>query len=171
MPISDEISAQDEGVGQANMAEPVGQQAMGALAREMAGALRESMDILRAENQVQAHTAEAGLSILNRELFGSNLDEFLGDPKELLKADEWLEQMTKTFEMLGIEDGGLRVTLVSFQLKGDAGQWWKFVRGCIGGNWEAFVDAFQEKFLPPIVREVEGLVMSAQVAEYTSGRV
>ncbi|GMP35335.1 hypothetical protein CsSME_00007809 [Camellia sinensis var. sinensis] len=113
MPIPDEIPAKQE----------VGQQAMGALAREMAGALREFMDILRSENQVQAHIAEAGPSFLKREFFRSNPDEFLGDPKEPLKADEWLEQMMKTFEMLGIEDEGLRVTLASFQLKGDVGQW------------------------------------------------
>ena len=77
----------------------------------------------------------------------------MGDPKEPLKADEWLEQTTKTFEMLGIEDEGLKVTLASFQLKGDAGQWWKFTKGRIGGTWEAFVNAFQEKFLSPAVRE------------------
>lgn len=64
---------------------------MGALACEMARALRESMDILRAENQVQAQVAEAGPSFLKREFFQFNLDEFLGDPKEPLKADEWLE--------------------------------------------------------------------------------
>ena len=85
MLIPDEVPAQQEGVGQANVAEPVGQQAMGALAREMAGALRESMDILRAENQVQAHVAEAGPSFLKREFFRSNPDEFVGDPKEPLK--------------------------------------------------------------------------------------
>ena len=72
-----------EGVGQANVAEPAGQQAMGALAQEIAGAL----GILRAENQV----AEAEPSFLKREFFRSNLDEFVGDPKEPLKADEWLE--------------------------------------------------------------------------------
>ncbi|KAF5932166.1 hypothetical protein HYC85_028337 [Camellia sinensis] len=60
---------------------------MDALAREMAEALRESMDFLRAENQVQAHVAEAEPSFLKRELFRSNSDEFLGDPKEPLKAD------------------------------------------------------------------------------------
>jgi len=38
-------------------------------------------------------------------------------------------------------------------LKGDAGQWWKFTKGRIGGTWEAFVNAFQEKFLSPAVRE------------------
>ncbi|KAF5934503.1 hypothetical protein HYC85_030674 [Camellia sinensis] len=87
-----------------------------------------------AENQV----AEAGPSFLKREFFRSNSDEFLGDPKEPLKDDEWLEQMEKTFEMLGIEDGALKVTLASFQLKGDAGQWWKYEKGSVGGAWEAF---------------------------------
>ncbi|KAF5932467.1 hypothetical protein HYC85_028638 [Camellia sinensis] len=52
--LPDEILAQEEGFGQSNVAKPVGQQAMGTLAREMARALKESMDILKAENQVQA---------------------------------------------------------------------------------------------------------------------
>ncbi|THG17544.1 hypothetical protein TEA_011456 [Camellia sinensis var. sinensis] len=67
-------------------------------------------------------------------------------------ADEWLEQMSKTFEMLGIEDGALKVTLASFQLKGDAGQWWKYEKARVGGTWEAFVNAFQERFLSAAAR-------------------
>ncbi|KAF5932813.1 hypothetical protein HYC85_028984 [Camellia sinensis] len=55
--------------------------------------------------------------------------------------------------MLGIEDDGQRVTLAFFQLKGDAGQWWKYARGRIGVTWEAFVNSFQDKFLPLTVRE------------------
>lgn len=54
MPIPDDIPVLEESVGQANMAKPVVQQAIGALAYVMVGALRESMDILKAENQVQA---------------------------------------------------------------------------------------------------------------------
>ncbi|CAL5422003.1 unnamed protein product [Camellia sinensis] len=46
---------------------------MGASAREMARALRESMDILRAENQVQAHVTKAGPSFLKREFFRTSL--------------------------------------------------------------------------------------------------
>ncbi|KAF5933551.1 hypothetical protein HYC85_029722 [Camellia sinensis] len=145
VPVPDDVPALQEGVGQANVAEPAGQQAMGTLAQEIARAL----GILRAENQV----AEAGPSFLKREFFRSNPDEFVGDPKEPLKADEWLEQMEKTFEMLGIEDGALKVTLASFQLKGDAGQWWKYEKGSVGGAWEAFVNAFQEKFLSSAARE------------------
>ncbi|KAF5933080.1 hypothetical protein HYC85_029251 [Camellia sinensis] len=144
-PLPGEIPAVQEGVGQANVAEPVGQQAMGALAREIAGAL----GILRAGNQV----AETGPSFLKREFFRSNPDEFIGDLKEPLKADEWLEQMSKTFEMLGIEDGALKVTLASFQLKGDAGQWWKYEKARVGSTWEAFLNAFQERFLSAAARE------------------
>ncbi|KAF5933939.1 hypothetical protein HYC85_030110 [Camellia sinensis] len=145
VPLPGEIPAVQEGVGQANVVEPVGQQAMGALAREIAGAL----GILRAGNQA----AETGPSFLKREFFRCNPDEFIGDPKEPLKADEWLEQTTKTFEMLGIEDGALKVTLASFQLKGDAGQWWKYEKARVGGTWEAFVNAFQERFLSAAARE------------------
>ena len=54
MPLPDDIPAQQEGVGQANVAEPAGQEAMGALARGIADGLRESVGILRVENPVQA---------------------------------------------------------------------------------------------------------------------
>ena len=77
---------------------------MGALAREIAGAFRESVGILRAENHAQVVVADAGPSFLKREFFRSNPDEVAGDPNEPLKADEWRDQTTKTFEMLGIED-------------------------------------------------------------------
>ena len=43
-----------------------------------------------------------------KEFFRTNLDIFVADPKEPLKADEWLEQMVKTFDMLDIEDDALR---------------------------------------------------------------
>ncbi|XP_028114772.1 uncharacterized protein LOC114312691 [Camellia sinensis] len=72
------------------------------------------------------------------------------DPK---KADEWLEQTVKTFEMLHIEDGELRVTLASYYCKGDAGQRWKYAKGRIEPTWEAFVVVFQDKYLPPMARE------------------
>ncbi|KAF5960373.1 hypothetical protein HYC85_001582 [Camellia sinensis] len=75
---------------------------MGALACEMAEALRESMNILKAENQVQAQVAKVGLLFLKREFFWSNPDEFLGDPKEPLKANEWLEQMRFRFTVVRI---------------------------------------------------------------------
>ncbi|XP_028086895.1 uncharacterized protein LOC114287663 [Camellia sinensis] len=95
---------------------------MGALAREMAGALRESMNILRAETQARENIAETRASFLMREFLRAKPDEFHDgpDPK---KADEWLEQTMKTFDMLHIDDGELRVTHASYYLKDDVGQW------------------------------------------------
>ncbi|XP_028104124.1 uncharacterized protein LOC114303178 [Camellia sinensis] len=89
---------------------------MGALAQEIAGALRESMNILRVEIQVRENVAETRASFLTMEFLRTKPDEFHGgpDPK---KADEWLEQTVKTFEMLHIDDGELRVTLASYYLK------------------------------------------------------
>ena len=42
--------------------------------------------------------------------------------------------MSMTFEMLGIEDGALKVTFASFLLKGDAGQLWKYEKARVGGT-------------------------------------
>ncbi|XP_028125780.1 uncharacterized protein LOC114322630 [Camellia sinensis] len=118
----------------------------------MARALRESMIILRAETRARENVAEAKASFLTREFLRTKPDEFYGGP-EPKKADEWLEQTMKTFEMLHIEDSELRVTLASYYLKGDAGQWWKYAKGRIAPTWEAFVAAFQDKYQPPTTRE------------------
>ncbi|XP_028070173.1 uncharacterized protein LOC114272654 [Camellia sinensis] len=85
---------------------------MGALAREMAGALRESMNLLRVENQARENTVESRASFLTREFLRAKPDEFYGGP-EPKKVDEWLEQTVKTFEMLHIDDSELRVTLAN----------------------------------------------------------
>ena len=61
---------------------------MGALAREIAEAMKESIGILRAENPVQAQVVDVAPSFLKREFFRSNPDEFLGDLNEPLKTDK-----------------------------------------------------------------------------------
>ncbi|XP_028105921.1 uncharacterized protein LOC114304978 [Camellia sinensis] len=129
-----------------------GQATMGALAREMARALRESMNILRAETQARENVVETRASFFTREFLRAKPDEFYGGP-EPKKVGEWLKQIVKTFEMLHIEDSELRVTLASYYLKGDAGQCWKYAKGRIEPAWETFVVAFQDKYLPPTVRE------------------
>ncbi|XP_028093882.1 uncharacterized protein LOC114293970 [Camellia sinensis] len=141
-----------EHVRQAEVPRQTGQAAMGALAWEMAGALRESMNILRTKTQARENAVETRASFLTREFLRTKPQEFHGGP-EPKKADEWLEQRVKAFEMLHIEDSELRVTLVSYYLKGDAGQWWKYANGRIEPTWEAFVVAFQDKYLPSAARE------------------
>ena len=53
MPLPNHIPAQQEGIGQANVAELAGQEAMGALARGIADALRESFFELRIRFRLQ----------------------------------------------------------------------------------------------------------------------
>ncbi|KAF5941990.1 hypothetical protein HYC85_019632 [Camellia sinensis] len=60
------------------------------------------------ENQARENTAESRASFLTREFLRAKPDEFHGGP-EPKKADEWLEQSVKTFEMLHIEDSELRI--------------------------------------------------------------
>ncbi|KAF5955172.1 hypothetical protein HYC85_008028 [Camellia sinensis] len=50
-------------------------------------------------------------------------------------------------------DSELRMTLASYYLKGDAGQWWKYAKGQIAPTREAFMVAFQDKYLPPTAKE------------------
>ncbi|XP_028083789.1 uncharacterized protein LOC114285009 [Camellia sinensis] len=118
----------------------------------MAGTLRESMNILRAENQTWENAVETRANFLTREFLQAKSDEFHGglEPK---KAYELLEQTVKTFEMLHIEDSKLRLTLVIYYLKGDVRQWWKYAKGRVEPTWETFVVAFQDKYLPPTARE------------------
>lgn len=77
----------------------------------------------------------------------------------------------KPFEMLHIEDSELRMTLSSYYLKGDTGQWWKYAKGRVEPTWEAFVVAFQDKYLPPTAREVEVRISRSQTTQYVHGRV
>lgn len=55
---------------------------------------------------------------LTKEFFRSGLPEFVGEAKPL-EAESWLEQITKTLDMLRVEEEELRVSLATFQLKGD----------------------------------------------------
>ena len=41
-----------------------------------------------------------------------------------LEANHWLSELKKIFEMLGIVDSRIRISLASFQLVGEADEWW-----------------------------------------------
>ncbi|XP_028110227.1 uncharacterized protein LOC114308767 [Camellia sinensis] len=72
-----------------------------------------------------------------------------GDNGHTLK----LTKITKTLDMLRVEDEGLRVSLVTFQLKGDAKYWWKYVKGTVGATWVTFTEAMSAKYFPPSTLE------------------
>ncbi|XP_028114370.1 uncharacterized protein LOC114312332 [Camellia sinensis] len=112
IPTEPEIPPQEEGVGQNNIPVPPSQEAMGTLAREMTGALRESMEILRAEQAARTIEGETRASFLKKEFFRSNPVEYNDEP-DLMKADEWLEQLVKSFEILDIRENELRVAIAA----------------------------------------------------------
>ncbi|XP_028054474.1 uncharacterized protein LOC114258695 [Camellia sinensis] len=78
---------------------------MGVPAQEMARALRESMDILRAKQAARTIKGKTRVSFLKKKkkFFRSNPVEFLRGV-EPLKTDEWLKPMIKSFEILDIRD-------------------------------------------------------------------
>ncbi|CAL5392813.1 unnamed protein product [Camellia sinensis] len=95
---------------------------------------------------------ESRVSFLKKEFLRSNPVEYSSELNPM-KVDKWLEEIVKSFEILDINDGELRVALAVYQLKREAGQWWKTVKHRVEHTWEAFVHAFQENFLPLTTRE------------------
>ncbi|XP_028090828.1 uncharacterized protein LOC114291034 [Camellia sinensis] len=118
----------------------------------MVGALRESMEILRAEQAARTVEGETQASSLKNEFFRSNPAKLSGGPN-LMKANEWLKQIAKSFEILDICEDELQVALATYQLKGEIVQWWKYVKNHVEHTWEAFTHTLQEKFLPSTARE------------------
>ncbi|XP_028085440.1 uncharacterized protein LOC114286473 [Camellia sinensis] len=55
--------------------------------------------------------------------------------------------------MLRVEDEGLRVSLATFLLQGNANYWQKYTKGTIGATWVAFTEAFLAKYFPLSTRE------------------
>ncbi|XP_028119918.1 uncharacterized protein LOC114317416 [Camellia sinensis] len=144
---------------------------MGTLAREMARALREAMEILRVEQVARTIEGETRASFLKKEFFQSNPSKYNSEP-DPMKANEWLEQLVKSFEILDIPENELRVALAAYHLKGKARQWRKSIKNRVERTWEVFAQACQDKFLPPAARKrlrkqfEELLQLDTPVAEF-----
>ncbi|XP_045791732.1 uncharacterized protein LOC123886460 [Trifolium pratense] len=81
--------------------------------------------------------------------------QFQGDP-EPEKADLWLQEIEKIFDVLKRLDG-LKVTYATYLLLGDAEYWWKGARQIVEANnqevtWEIFRTKFLDKYFPRSVR-------------------
>lgn len=111
-------------------------------------------EVVRAVQGALARNEEDNRRILKltKEFLRSNPPEFLGEARPL-EAESWLEQITKTLDMLRVKDEGLRISLATFQLKGDANYWLKYVKGTIDATWIAFTEAFLAKYFPPSALE------------------
>ncbi|XP_028099402.1 uncharacterized protein LOC114298953 [Camellia sinensis] len=114
------------------------------VAREIVRAVQEALGRNEGDNR---HTLK-----LTKEFLRSNLLEFLGKATPL-EVEDWLEQITKTLDMLRVKHEGLRVSLATFQLRGDASYWWKYTKNIGGNTWIAFTEAFWAKYFRPSTRE------------------
>ncbi|GFY91510.1 hypothetical protein Acr_07g0017060 [Actinidia rufa] len=65
---------------------------------------------------------------------------FKGEP-DLLVIEDWLEQVTRALDTILVTEEELRVLFASYQLQGDALQWWKTVEEVGAKKWEPFKKA------------------------------
>ncbi|GFS42827.1 hypothetical protein Acr_00g0081910 [Actinidia rufa] len=71
---------------------------------------------------------------------------FKGEPDPLM-VEDWLEQVTTALDTILVTEEELRVLFASYQLQGDALQWWKTVEESVAKKWEPFRKAFLDYLL------------------------
>ncbi|XP_057493165.1 uncharacterized protein LOC130778658 [Actinidia eriantha] len=102
---------------------------------------------------------------------------FKGEPDPLI-AEDWLEQVTRALDTILVTEEELRVLFASYQLQGDALQWWKTVEESVAKKWEPFRKAFLDQYFTDTAKEalrmefinlVQGSMTVAQYeAKFTS---
>ncbi|KAL8114916.1 hypothetical protein AgCh_021664 [Apium graveolens] len=99
--------------------------------------------------------------------------EFKGSAN-LVKANAWLKEMEKAFELVGAGTKQ-KTKFISYFLKGEANYWWESTRALEGGEfitWERFTELFLEKYFPRYMKnqmEIKFLNLTQgdlSVAEY-----
>ena len=70
-----------------------------------------------------------------------------------LAAEEWLEEITRILETLGIVEEDLRVRFATFQLRDEARDWWRTVQDGVGMSWADLREKFLEHYIPETARE------------------
>ncbi|GFZ19569.1 hypothetical protein Acr_28g0002740 [Actinidia rufa] len=76
---------------------------------------------------------------------------FKGEPDPLI-AEDWLEQVTRVLDTILVTEEELRVLFASYQLQGDALQWWKTVEESVAKKWEPFRKAFLDQYFTDIAK-------------------
>ncbi|GFY95027.1 hypothetical protein Acr_10g0004120 [Actinidia rufa] len=102
---------------------------------------------------------------------------FKGEPDPLM-AEDWLEQVTRALDTILVTEEELRVLFASYQLQGDALQWWRTVEESVAKKWKPFRKAFLDQYFTNTAREslrmefinlVQGSMTVAQYeAKFTS---
>jgi len=83
--------------------------------------------------------------------------EFLEKP-EPLKAETWLKQITKIFDVLGCSEEQ-KVPFATFMLRDEADHWWESVKrtqpDALKMSWEKFQELFNDKYFPESIRHMK----------------
>ncbi|GFZ08181.1 hypothetical protein Acr_19g0011180 [Actinidia rufa] len=74
--------------------------------------------------QVPVRTAESRATTAVKAFLQLRPPTFKGEPDPLV-AEDWLEQVTRALDTILVTEEDLRVLFASYQLQGDALQWWK----------------------------------------------
>ncbi|GFY95611.1 hypothetical protein Acr_10g0009960 [Actinidia rufa] len=77
---------------------------------------------------------------------------FKGEPDPLV-AEDWLEQVTRALDTILVTEEDLRVLFASYQLQGDALQWWKTMEEVVAKKWEPFKKAFLDQYFTDMAKE------------------
>ena len=95
---------------------------------------------------------EIRVMLAMREFYSLEPPIFQGQSDPVVAA-EWLEQVTCALDTLLIYEEDLRVRFASFQLWGNARQWWKTVKVRVGMSWTDFRDISLERYVPETTRD------------------
>lgn len=96
--------------------------------------------------QSQSMVAGTDRMVAMKEFQRLHPPQFRGDVDPLV-AEEWLKSMNQYLDVLGIEDGGQRVSLVAFQLTNNARNWWDIVSQSVRDSWEQFEEVFRNQYI------------------------
>ncbi|GFY92921.1 hypothetical protein Acr_08g0013170 [Actinidia rufa] len=127
--------------------------------------------------QVPVRTAESRATTAMKAFLQLRPPTFKGEPEPLV-AEDWLEQVTRALDTILVTEEDLRVLFASYQLQGDALQWWKTMEEVVAKKWEPFKKAFLDQYFTDMAKEalrmefinlVQGTMTVAQYeAKFTS---
>ncbi|GFS29011.1 hypothetical protein Acr_00g0004970 [Actinidia rufa] len=127
--------------------------------------------------QVPVRTAESRATTAMKAFLQLRPPTFKGEPDPLV-VEDWLEQVTRALDTILVTEEDLRVLFASYQLQGDALQWWKTMEEVGAKKWEPFKKAFLDQYFTDTAKEalrmefinlVQGSMTVAQYeAKFTS---
>ncbi|XP_057492420.1 uncharacterized protein LOC130778017 [Actinidia eriantha] len=125
-------------------------------AREVAAAMLEMERTRHEEIRIQREATSARFREGMKEFRKMNPPSFdgLGDP---VAAGHWLSQIHKIFDTVRITEDDMKVSFASYQLVGEANEWWESIKEAKGVDrgmtWADFESTFEDQYFPEAYRD------------------